>query len=345
MGVVIFGMILLQSYVYYRYWDKGLEIDFRFSSKEAFEGDAVFLNTEIVNRKPLPLPWLLVEYQLSSNLVFPGNTEYEIGDLQKTGLFSVMAYRRIRRRIEITCARRGFYRLRHTRLAASNLLHTKTFRKRLQCLTELTVFPRVLDHSEALNVIINQLDALLLVRALINPDPFTFRGIREYQPTDPLRCINFMATAVAMQPMVNLFMPASSKHLEIILDLEHNLPHTSEERFEQCIRLAATAARHYIGEDVMVGFHTNGRDVLTGENMHMPRGAGAPQLYAVYHALARLGLAYKPEPLSLYLNTLNDIRNVYLIISSYKGTDLMAAADEMQARGLAVYVLAAEATG
>lgn len=38
------------------------------------------------------------------------------------------------------------------------------------------------------------LDAEVLLNNIINPDPLKFRSIREYQPTDTVRDINFKAT-------------------------------------------------------------------------------------------------------------------------------------------------------
>jgi len=335
LGVIVLAVTLLQALVYRKYWDKDLTMDFRFSGKEAFEGEGLSLYSEIVNKKPLPLPWLMVEYQLSANLIFSGDSGFEVGETMKTGLFSVLMYRRVRRKLPFTCGKRGFYRLRRIRLSGSNLLHTQTYHKYMQCLSDLTVFPRLLTDYEEFPLIINNLDAMLLVRSLINPDPFTFRGLREYTPTDPLRNINFKATAIAQQLMVNIHAPTSSKQLEIILNLEHG-DGCSDELFEQSIRLAATVANHYISEDVLVGFYTNGRDVLTGENARIPGGTESAQLYAIYQTLGRLGLAYKPGHISGYLDTLTDTRSVYVVISAYRGEDFVTAIGEMEARGLSV---------
>jgi len=336
LGVIIAGVILLQAYTYRKFWDRALSLDFRFSDKEAFEGDALFLNAEISNRKMLPLPWLLLEYQLSANLVFPEGSELEVGDLDKSGLYSVMMYKRVRRKMRFVCGKRGFYRLRRIRLTCSNLLHTQSFNKDIECTAELTVFPRLLENLDEFAMMVNSLDAMMLVHSLINPDPFTFRGIREYQPTDPLRSVNFKATAVAQQLMVNIHAPTSSKRLEIILNLEHYMSLPNYDLFEQAIRLAATFAHHYISEDVMVGFYTNGRDAFTGENVCIPSGTASPQLYAIYKALGKLALAFKPSHISAYMDTLEDTGSVYVIISTYHGDDFVTALERMEERGLSV---------
>lgn len=334
LGTIIFAIVLAQALIYKRYWSRSLTPVFRFSTEEAFEGDSAVLHTEIANKKILPLPWLLLEYELSAHLVFAGEFSSGVGTSLKTGLYAVMMYRRVRRKLPFTCAKRGYYRLRRIRLTSSNLLHTQTYNKDISCAASLTVFPKLLDASDELEIFVNSLDAMMLVRSLINPDPFTFRGIREYVPTDPLRSVNFKATAVARQLMVNVHMPASSCRLEIILNLEHYCPAPNDELFEQAIRLAATLANHYIGRDVMVGFYTNGRDVVTGAQMRILPGTQPAQLHAIYRALATVGLAYQPGHISAYLDTLHDRGCVYAVISTYHGEDFIAALRNMNERGL-----------
>ncbi|MCL2203708.1 MAG: DUF58 domain-containing protein [Defluviitaleaceae bacterium] len=339
LGAVILAIVLLQSFAYKKFWDTGLVLRFAFSVTEAFEGDTASLNATLENKKFLPLPWLLVEYQLSTHLIFTGGSGLEVGEVVKSGLYSVMMYRRIRRKMPFVCGKRGYYRLRRVRLAGSNLLHTQTFTKDIVCASALTVFPSLLEDLDSLSLTLNNLEALLLTHALINPDPFTFRGIREYLPTDPLRNINPKASAITQQLMVNIHAPTSSKRLEIILNLEHYTLQPKDALFEQAIRLAATLAQRYIAGEVMVGLYTNGRDAITGDSAHIGAGTHASQLYAIYHALGRLALAFKPGPISGYLDTLQDGGCVYALISTYHGADMLAALQAMKARGLSAITI------
>ncbi|MCL2363910.1 MAG: DUF58 domain-containing protein [Defluviitaleaceae bacterium] len=339
LGAIVLGLVLLQAYVYRKFWAHALTLDFRFSARDAFEGDTLYFHTEITNKKILPLPWLMLKYSLSNALIFPEGSQVEMGESVKTGLFSVMAYRRVRRKVEFTCSKRGFYRLRHVQITAANLLHSNTFRKELACYGELTVFPRLLEHIDEIEIATNTIDTMLLSHSLINPDPFTFRGLREYIPTDPLRNVNFKATAVAGQLMVNIHQPTSAKRLEIILNLEQYAPTTEPELYEQAIRLAATLAQHYISQDVMLGFYTNGCDSFTAESVRLPSGASAAQLYAVYHALGRLGLAFRPNSITRYLDELTDAGSIYVLISTCQNEEIAASLVALKARNLRVHTI------
>jgi uncharacterized protein (DUF58 family) len=342
MGLVVFGLIALQNYVYNRLWDKGLSLDIRFSSKEAFEGDSLFLREELSNNKLLPLPWVFVKFNVSRNLVFESDQHKSISDAHyQSDLFSIMMYQSIRRKMFFVCTKRGYYRLRNITMACSNLLYNRRFDKHVENFTELTVFPKLLGGHDDINLIYKNLDATMLSNSLINPDPFEFRGIREYQPTDPMRDINFKATAVAQQLMVNIHAPTSSKRLEIVLNLEYNRPYPEFELYEQAIRLAATIAERYIGQGVKLGLYTNGKDALIGENVVVGAGEGASHMYKVFQALARISLSFKVGHISMYLNELKDDGEspVYLIISPYCEQDFLDAVEVMKNRGLSVFVV------
>lgn len=334
MGLLVFGLVLLQNYAYKKFWQEGLDIDIKFSAKEAFEGDGLFLEQVLVNRKILPLPWVLTRFRLSRHLVFEGY-EDNVSDFQNQGaLFAVMMYQSIRRKTGFVCGRRGYYRLRDVRVTCNNLLHTQRFVRDVDCFTELTVFPKILEDYEELEMVYKALDAAMLSNSLINPDPFEFKGIREYHPTDPLRNVNFKASAVAQQLMVNIHAPTASKRLEIVLNVEYYRKYPNFELYEQAIRLAATVAERYIGEDVKVGFYTNGADIYLGNQVRVSGGNSSAHLYSILQALARVDTVFQAGPIAPYLGSLRDDGAVYLIISSYCGGDFLEALEDMAGRGL-----------
>lgn len=338
MGFVVLGLVALQNYLYYKWWNKGLTLDIKFSAKEAFEGETLFIQEELSNRKFLPLPWVFAKFQLSRNLKFEGATRNSDAHYQND-LFSVMMYQSIKRKISFVCSKRGFYRLRNINLICSNLLHTKRFSCDIQCFSELTVFPKLLEEHDKLDVLFKSLDATLLSNSLINPDPFEFKGIREYQPTDPLKDVNFKASAVAQQLMVNIHAPTSSKRLEIILNLEYYSSFPNLELYEQAIRFAATAAEKFVSENVKVGFNTNGKDLSTGENICIHGGGTAAHLYSVFQALARIDTTLKVKSIVPFLENIQDDSAVYLIISSYHEKDFIAAIEDMETRGISYMVV------
>jgi uncharacterized protein (DUF58 family) len=344
-GLTILGLVFLQAYIYKRFWRHGLSTDVRFSAKEAFEGDSLLLLEEFTNKKLLPLPWLFVKFRLSKNLVFKNDlgSEDDKHSQDHSDLFSIGIYKRIRRKLPFICAKRGFYTLRELSLRCANLLHTRHFEEQIKTYGELTVFPKLLDDEQNLDLLYKSLDATILSNALINPDPFEFKGIRDYMPTDSLKDINFKATAIGQQLMVNIHAPVSAKRLEIILNLEPYAAYSDNEVYEQGIRLAATAAARYINQDMNVGFYTNGRDNLAKPMARIAMGQSTAHLHAIFTALAHINLYNTVGPMAPYLeemaqNKLMQDEAVYLIISSYYGDDLAKVLQKMKQAGISAMV-------
>jgi len=227
----------------------------------------------------------------------------------------------------------------------SNLLHTTEFNKDFYLQSELLVFPKLLDDCEQLEILYRQLDMAALSNRLINPDPFEFRGLREYQPTDPLRNVNFKATAVAQRLMVNIHAPTAAQRLVLALNLEDM--HAPAALHEECIRLAATLAEHYISQDAGVGFYTNGRYLMgeylgeTGgdKSTFLPVSSSPSQLYDIYQCLACVNLGVICTPLADYINRLVDKEQVYVFVSSYHGTDLLEAFNALGERGIEAFLI------
>jgi len=339
MALFVLGAILLSNYIYERHWDRGLYLDFMFSAREAFEGDKLHLSEELSNSKMLPLPWLLVKFQLSKNLKFSHSADPSASDkYYQFDLFSLMGYKRVRRKHYFTCQKRGYYKIRRIDLVCSNLLHTKNYAKQIDCVSELTVFPKPLEHNELLSDIeLKNLDALILSNSISNPDVFEFKGIRDYMPTDSLCFVNFKASAVSQRLMVNVHAPTSSRRLEIVLNLEPEEPAADPEDYEQAIRLAATIAKRYIGEGVNVGLITNGLDVSTARPITVFGGSSAAHLYKIYEALARTAVPLVCPPFAPQLESICGGEAVYLLISPHQGDELAYVVESLKARGVDIY--------
>ncbi|MCL2168847.1 MAG: DUF58 domain-containing protein [Defluviitaleaceae bacterium] len=332
-GGVILLLVFLQGWLYKKFWRRGFSASVYFSAKEAFEGDKMTLNQEFENRKLLPLPWVFIEFQLSQRLIF--SEDFVSGeDGFKRDLFAIKTFQKIRRKIPFVASRRGFYTLKEVNLKASNLLHTKRYEGFFSTYKELTVFPKILDDDHEIALAYKNLDAMILSNALTNPDPFEFRGIRDYHPTDALKDINFKASAIGQQLMVNIHAPVAAQRLEIVLNLQRYSTSDYKEVHEQAIRLAATIAAHYIDQDVQVGLYTNGRDNNSRKIAALPLGQSAAHLYNILTALAHINLSNVPVPIAPYLETISKPDAVYVIISSYYGEDLTAAMGQMKDAGV-----------
>lgn len=329
MALLIVALFLLYKTVYRRYWSNGLDCRLKFSSSEAFEGETLTFTKEITNAKPLPLPWVLVKTQMSRNLIFRDEGGNSVSDdYYQNNLFSMGMYQRITCKEDFICGRRGYYRIKSVYLSASDFLINSKTVKSLQSDASLTVFPRLIDSPE-LDSVFRQIYGEIEVRRFTNPDPFAFRGIREYQNNDDFRLINWKATARTGSPMVNVNAATASRELIILLGLEH----PDEELLEESIRIAASAAEYFTSLGLPAGVVSNGCDVASKAQLSILPGSGSVHFYSILDMLARIDLTCGQSAMSDILATLHDTGPFYLLISSYDWNDLADAFDDLLARG------------
>ena len=337
MSIVILLLVILQNYCYKRLWDKGLTFDIKFSATEVFEGDEMHLRERLTNKKFLPLPLVLIKIPVSANFIFQDNDETVPGVY--SSMFSPMMYSAITRKRTFICHKRGVYGIRRGNITVSNIMHTRQYEKELHFNQELLVFPKPLYNFADISMIFKQLDSAILTNRLINPDPFEFRGIRDYQPTDALKSVNFKASAIAQKLMVNIHAPTADLRLNLVLNMTDCGRKVPQEVYEQGIRLCAALAEHYMEKKASVSFYTNGRDSVTGNTMHLSDGTGAGHLHKIFECLARISTSYICEPLTDYVNRLADREQVYVFISSYHGADFMEAFNELEQRGVSAFLI------
>ena len=280
----------IQRRVYNKYWNKNLTVEARFEHATAFEGEKLHLLEAVTNRKLLPLPWLAVKLHMSRNLVFGDEKSAAVSDFYyRHDMYSVVLFQRIDRRIPFTCGRRGFYRIRSIDLISNDAFGTVKLVDNTACHTDLTVFPAPVDVAD-LELELKRVMGNVIAQRFINPDPFEFRGIREYAPTDSIKTINFKASAKTGELMTNVYVPTVSREMCILLHVERNTEWIGDSVLEKSISLAGTLAARFIGEGVPVSLYCNGADLATGEAIEVNSGSGESHLDMLYTALARIDL-------------------------------------------------------
>ena len=334
MALLIGLLIFLQRLVYRKFWDAGLDMRLSFSAREAYEGERLELLEELTNDKPLPLPWVNAKFQLSRNLIFAGADNYKVSDYYyQNDLFSVGMYQRVTRRLGFSCGRRGYYSIRSMDLGSSSILISDKLIKHIHCGADLTVLPRPAP-IDTLEPAFRQLQGDIEIRRFTNLDPFSFRGLREYDPRDDFRMINFTATAKTGDLIVNIYSATSAQELVILLNVEPYSEYQSEHVVEEAIRIAAAAAEHFGGMGLRVSLVTNGRDVSTGAEQRVEPGSGAMHVHRVLEGLARIDLPSGQDAMSRLLEGIRDEEPTYFLVSSNEDEHMHDAFKAMLARGL-----------
>ncbi|MBW5446878.1 DUF58 domain-containing protein [Cohnella sp. CFH 77786] len=345
-AVVLNGAVLLVvlHYMYRKRALKNIVYSRSFNRSSAFEGDRVEMVEVIENRKLLPVPWLRLESLLSRDLRFARQTNLDIRSGERLqnhlSLFSLRPYRRIVRRHEVRCAKRGFYTLGTATMTAGEplgLVHVS--RQFPVAQAELLVYPRIGRFGD-LPLPSHSWLGNLAVRRWIAEDPFLSAGTRAYAPGDPLSGIHWKATARTGSLQVHRKDFTADHRLVICLNMEIDSAMwktvTEPERIEEGIRYAATVADYALRSGIETGLLSNGWVLGEAKNpARIEPGGGAVQLDALLGCLAKLQLetvsnmAYLLEQEAERRGSRSD----YVIVTCHREEKLSAAADRLRGMG------------
>lgn len=292
--ILFVTLVIVQRLVYSRFWTRNLTVGLVFSARTGVEGKTVRLTEVITSKKALPLPWLTVKFQVSRHLVFPDKLHATVtDDYYREDLFSLGMYQRISRTLEVFLKKRGYYTIKSIDLVSSDLLLTRKLVDHARSHSVLTVCPRLIARED-LDVPYSQIMGQILARTALLPDPFEFRGIREYQGFDTLRSINWLATARTGELKVNVHEYTASREVFILLNVEPDGAFYEEELIEEGIRIAASLCEYLVQDGVACGLISNARDVITGESIDLAAGQSIQHVQQVQEQLGRLDLTKKP---------------------------------------------------
>ncbi len=327
-AVIIIGAFLftmLTDIAYRRLWSKNLEVKIKFEDNSVIEGMESVLTETILNRKWMFLPLLQVGFQTHKNLRFSGEENVSVSDMSyKRDIFSVGSYQKITRKISFHCSRRGFYEIDEATMITRSPLMTKKYYTIEKQNENIYVYPKTLS-DQRFDIIFEKMMGTVESQKRIYEDPFEFRGIREYQPTDPMNKINWKASARSDQWMINSYGSTSAQEIMILLDLEDETVWKYDDIHEEQIRLAASLIERFCDAGILVGLKTNGKDIKLDEVLQLAPGSGKQQILNINRGLARIDLSKTPELMKNIVDNerknLDHLQRTYIMISKNQRED------------------------
>ncbi len=289
-----FLLYFLEHKLYRKLWNRGLNIQVKFAERSAFEGDKSSLTEVVENRSFLPLPFVHAKFRIGSGLKFDDTENMSTSDQNyKNDIFSILFYQRITRTLNFTCAKRGFYPVSSADITSTDLF----YKEHLVCAfpqnTFFYAYPGRVDLSvfdQPLKKMIGEMTS----RTFLYPDPFEFKGLRDYTISDPMNTINWKASAKTGDLMVNLYDSTTSRRVVIFLNLEDETIIHHDKLHEASIRIASTLIAHLLSEGYPVRLICNGRDIETLEQLPLLDANGPAQTEDIYRMLARIDLNRMP---------------------------------------------------
>lgn len=289
-GIFFLLLFILQKEAYSRLWYRNLHVDIRFEKNHIFSGETSALVEVIENRKRLPLSMLKVKFKTDRHLIF----ESEKGSLTtdqfyRYDMFHIGGGEKVTRTLTFRGGRRGYYTIDEASLIASDLLLASMFLEDMPIKAEIYVYPRPSDNEE-FRKSLRQLNGEVLTRRHLLEDPFEYRGIRDYQPFDPIRCVNWKATAKTGELKVNQKNYTSLKSIRIFFNVQDDGILKKEECVEESLRIVAGLSTFFLSQGIQVACFGNGVDILTEKYVSIEAKAGEGHIDNIYRSLARLNL-------------------------------------------------------
>ncbi len=292
-AVAVVGVVLLQYFVYKKFGFSNIEYSATLSSGEVFEGDDIYLYEEIKNRGALPLPYIKIDTDLPDGLSFTllessehdkggifsksttlsrGAAKREAERLRKIrrtssiqSLFVLRPYAQVRRRWRLTCTKRGNFELKGVLATASDILGIGVQSKFIELSNternRLIVLPATEDLAGRYTSS-RYLCGDIISNLCPVADPIRLCGAREYQPSDPMRLINWKSTASHNRLMVNVEERTVRHRFSLLLNMssrqieKYDVP-SDPAAIERCITLCTSILDRIAAEDVPVNFFAN----------------------------------------------------------------------------------------
>lgn len=261
--IFLLGMLVVGTLweIFYRWqWAKDISVELWFDADAVYAGQDTKLYEKIENRKQMPIPVLEVGFHTRKELDFIDVENTNISDyLYKRDVFAVLGRQKITREIPVKCTKRGKYTASDADITTYTLLYRKHYSKKIPTTAQIYVYPKMTDVSQIVTMCERLLGTRQCARRLYE-DPFAFRTIRGYTTDDPMKSINWKASAKTGTLMVNTFDSVQSQKAMIFLDVEDTGILKYEELVEESIALAASVIRRLLRQNTEIGFVYNGKN-------------------------------------------------------------------------------------
>lgn len=294
LGILVVALLLYlgQKTIYQKVWHKNLRVRLSFQEEGIWEGQESTLSEIIENQKKLPLTMLKVKFQTDRHLLFADTKGSRTTDkFYRNDIFQIGALEKVTRVLRFTAGRRGYYTIAEADLVASDLFLTAQYTATADIgHSSLYVYPKPFSHPE-FRQSLKQLSGQVLTKRHLQEDPFEYRGIREYQPQDDLKSINWKATARTGEFKVNQKNYTAEKSVRIFINLEDTGILKKEDCVEASLQIATALLLLFLEQGMQVAVYCNGVDVLHNEPCILEAGGGIRQREAVLRSFALIDTA------------------------------------------------------
>ncbi len=260
----------------------------------AFAGEGFRVTLRLHNDKLLPVPWLEIRDAFPEGLI-QDETRLSPAPFPNYVYLSrsthLSWYERIQWTLNFDAPERGYYRLGPAHLQSGDLFGFFPVLQDEQIYDSIIVYPRLYTLPE-LGLPPQRPFGEKKGRERIFEDPGRIAGSRDYRPGDPMKRIDWKATARGQSLQSKVYEPSSTPHLLIALNvhtMEHSWQGFFPEVLERLLSTAGSVARYAIEAGYSVGIAANGSYPTSDHPLRVPVGRSSDQLLKILESLAVIG--------------------------------------------------------
>jgi uncharacterized protein (DUF58 family) len=294
-AVIGLSIFLMAAGFLAMYWSRHVldKVSFQriIPENRAFQGERIAVTLRLINDKLLPIPWIevrdpmpeasLTGEERTSATGAPGYV-YLIRSTHLTW------YERINWPLELQAPQRGYYRLGPARMTTGDIFGFNPVSRDEDSYDTFIVYPRVYSLPE-LGLPAERPFGEMKGRQRIFEDPGRIAGVRDYQPGDSMRRIDWKASARRQELQSKVYEPSATMHLLLAVNV-HTMSASWQgfqpELLERLLSATASAATAAFDAGYAIGMVANGSYPESDRPMRVPVGRRSDQLARVLEALA-----------------------------------------------------------
>lgn len=316
------------------------------SEHRAFVGEHVRVTMHLSNGKVLPVPWIEVRERLSDDVpIVAGRTSPSgtPGYAYLTRSTALRAGDRLEWPLELLTVTRGYHRVGPARLTSGDLFGLFEREEYHGGEDTLIVYPRVYPLDD-IGLASARPFGELRGGPRIFPDPIRVVGVRDYIPGDPLKQVDWNATARAGRLQSRLYEPSREQALVVALDvmtLEHTWEGSDPVLLERAVVVAASIASEAFERKAAIGLISNGALPQSDRPVRIGAGRRPDQLTRVLEALAGTN-PFAMHTLSAELERRGEVVSLgatLVVVAALMSPDLAATLQRLSHEGHTVHIV------
>lgn len=309
--------------------------------------ERIDLDIEVVNDKLLPLAWFRIDDDVPAALDIEGATVVpgRAGIDTLIQLFPMLPYQRIRRHLTIVCSRRGEYTFGPAILSSGDPIGLRKRSVGVPGLHRLLVYPKVFTLAPA-GIASRVLIGDERARFEFIDDPSRVAGVREYRRGDPLRYVDWRATARSAELLVRQFEPSVALRVAVFVDLRASrlrLYSLDEPELEFAVSVTASIVSDLAQRKIATGLFASG--TAAGMPLAYPPSTSPSMLPIMLEALAKVsstGIVHFSEVLEAASGTLQQGTSIVTVATEFPEATLIALGELRRRHAVTAVWIASE---